>query len=557
MLLVLLSWCYLFFTAYNLGFAANKTVRLKCDNFVVIAFLGLITVTVIASIWAVFGRINIEFHCFLLLCNLISFFTYRIPIVNAYRLFTIEISAVPKASKWYLSVILLLLLMQSAAASHSIDNETYYIQTIKWLNEYGFVKGLANLHIFLAQTSGWHVLQSAFDFSFGYANFNDLNGFCLLLGNIFVLQKRYEQQNSIALLAFFPLANLILFPFVSAPSPDLAVCVIGFIVFIYFLESFDDCTPQSFSLIFILSAFLIFVKITAWPILLLPAFLLFLNFRKVARHISVAYIFGIIILSLLVAKNTILTGYPFFPSALLSDTVAFDFKLPAAVYDFWFNKPKLYDFVVAPTAFRHLGAASIFIKWLFYSGIDSFFNGMIIILLLVIPFVIWHNYNYKKYWILYSVMVAEVIFMFLTSPQFRFVLHFILFFALLMASIFVANKRWIAALSYASLIGILIMILFPINTQSYIFANNRFSVKNIMIPFQNSNLKTIPHIEKIGNLQYTSPDNKTFIWATGNDDLPCVNQKQLQLLEHKTGYIPQQRATNLSDGFRSAKTSKK
>jgi hypothetical protein len=66
-----------------------------------------------------------------------------------------------------------------------IDNETYYIQTIKWLNEFGFVKGLANLHPFFAQTSGWHILQSAFSFSYLPFSNNDLNGFCLLLGNLF------------------------------------------------------------------------------------------------------------------------------------------------------------------------------------------------------------------------------------------------------------------------------------------------------------------------------------------------------------------------------------
>ena len=37
-----------------------------------------------------------------------------------------------------------LILAQSATLPFIIDNESYYIQTIKWLNEYGFVKGLAN-----------------------------------------------------------------------------------------------------------------------------------------------------------------------------------------------------------------------------------------------------------------------------------------------------------------------------------------------------------------------------------------------------------------------------
>ena len=65
-----------------------------------------------------------------------------------------------------MSVITVLIIAQCSTAPFVIDNETYYIQTIKWLNEYGFVRGLANLHISLGQCSGWHILQSAFSFSF-------------------------------------------------------------------------------------------------------------------------------------------------------------------------------------------------------------------------------------------------------------------------------------------------------------------------------------------------------------------------------------------------------
>jgi len=556
MLLIFLSWCYILFTAYNLGYAVDKTARLKCGNFVTIVFLGLVAAPMIASMWAIFGRINIEFHCFLLLCNLVLFFVYRIPILNEYRLLRTQLTSFRKTSKWYLILILLLLLVQSAAPSHSIDNETYYIQTIKWLNKYGFVNGLANLHIFLGQTSGWHVLQSAFDFSFLYGNFNDLNGFCLLLGNLFVLQKS-ENQDSPAFLVFFPLANLLLFPFVGAPSPDLAVCVIGLMVFFYFLERFENCTSQSFNIIFIFSAFLVFVKITAWPILLFPISLLLLNFRKMVRHIAVSYIFGMLILTLLVLKNTILTGYPLFPSAFMSEIVASDFKLPAASYNFWFNNVKLYDFIVTRTQYNHLGAGPILMRWLLNSGIDSIFNCAIVFFVLILPIIIWRKFNYKKYWILYLGLVLQVIFMFMTSPQFRFALHFILFFTLLIASVFITNKNAIAALTYISIIGIFILVLVPIPSQPDIFTTNRFSAENIIFPCRNSNLKTILHPEKMGDLQYISPDHSTFIWATGDGDLPCVSQTQLRFLERKTGYIPQQRTNDLPDGFRAMKTPKK
>lgn len=63
-----------------------------------------------------------------------------------------------------------------------IDNESYYIQTIKWLDKYGLVKGLANLHVYLAQQSGFHILEAALNFDSVYDRFNDLSAFYLLIG---------------------------------------------------------------------------------------------------------------------------------------------------------------------------------------------------------------------------------------------------------------------------------------------------------------------------------------------------------------------------------------
>src|SRR4051812_2296636 len=120
MLLVLLSWCYIFFTVFNLGFAVNKTARLKCDNFVIITFFGLVATTILASIWAIFGRINIEFHCFLLLCNVSLLLRYQNEIAENYRFWARQLETMPKSSKWNFSTIFVLLLLQSAAPSHSV-----------------------------------------------------------------------------------------------------------------------------------------------------------------------------------------------------------------------------------------------------------------------------------------------------------------------------------------------------------------------------------------------------------------------------------------------------
>ena len=82
-------------------------------------------------------------------------------------------------NKILFGIISLLILAQCASPPLILDNESYYIQTIKWLNQYGFVKGLVNLHVFLGQTSGWHLLQSAFSFSFLYDRFNFFSLSCI------------------------------------------------------------------------------------------------------------------------------------------------------------------------------------------------------------------------------------------------------------------------------------------------------------------------------------------------------------------------------------------
>ena len=55
---------------------------------------------------------------------------------------------------------------------------------------------------------------------------------------------------------------------------------------------------------------------------------------------------------------------------------------------------------------------------------------------------------------------------------------------------------------------------------------------------------------------YNSPDENTYIWATGDGNLPCVNSKQIEYFEKNLDYIPQLRGATLSDGFYSKKVKK-
>lgn len=553
MLAVLLTWCYIFVAGFNLGFAVNKILRLQLTDFVVSIFLGLFSVTLVAGFWAVFDRIHLEFHVFLLLLNLAIFWYWKNEIISSYHAFYLQIINLPRQTKLMLVVTSILLLAVSAAPANFTDNETYYIQTIKWLNTYGFVKGLANLHIFFGQTSGWHILQSAFNLSFLDLGLNRINGFCVLMATIHGSLKMVTFKQA----GLLPLVLVCLFPFIGVPSPDLAVCVIAFICFCYFLEHFDDCSLEAWTVILLLAVFIVLIKVTALPILLLPLVLLFRRFGKVSRHILVGCFLAFATLILFVLKNTILTGLPLFPLNYFSSVANLDFAIPKPIYQLLFNDARLYDFVMPKSDYYKAAVMEVFIKWLSAPGFSGFFNCFTILLLFTIPIFIGKCLNKKAYWVLYGLMIVQLAFLFMTSPQYRFMLPFIFFFSTFIIARFVP-KNLILKLQQLSVLIFIVLLISPaknaFSNRQIQFENDSIEPSNLIIPHSNSNLSSDFQAAVSGNLYYNSPQNHYF-WVTGDGKLPCVNTTQLQYFQRKTGYRPQQRTSNLKDGFYSQKIS--
>ena len=72
-------------------------------------------------------------------------------------------------------LILLLILYQSALPTKINDMGAYYLQTLQWMQAYGAVKGLGNLHPALGLGSAWHSLLSMFQLP-GLPAFYGMNG---------------------------------------------------------------------------------------------------------------------------------------------------------------------------------------------------------------------------------------------------------------------------------------------------------------------------------------------------------------------------------------------
>ncbi len=561
MLLIILSWIYILFTTINLGFGLDKIFGLQNKNFAITSILGLFTATVLGSIWAIFGRINIELHLFLLLTNGFLFFKFKSEILEIYQSFIQQFKRLSPALQLYLYLITLLIIAQCAAVPYVIDNESYYIQTIKWINEYGFVKGLANLHIFFGQNSGWHLAQSVFSFSFLYKNFNDLSGFCLLLGtffSVFKLNLYFESENkSHLIVGLLPLSSVLLFQFISAPSPDLPVYVLSFMVFFYFLEHFKSSSSQKFNIIVLLCLFILYIKPTAIALLIVPLVFLIQNFKVLKPKLFPSFVISLLILALFITKNVIITGYPFYPTQLLSFRM-YDFAVPKELVSFYFDETKLYGFFLTKAEFHSLSYFQILIKWLTINKINSLFNMVSVILVVLSPIFIYKFYPKKAFWYLYGIMVFQLFVLLITSPQFRFFIHFILFFGFFIMACMVKNKRIVTILLFGSTLPVVLLLFFSVKFSmlthnKLIIDNSRFTPNELVFPHKNSKLKTTFYKMKIGNLEYNSPDENSYFWTNGDGKLPCVNAQQIDYFKTYFQYIPQLRTQNIKDGFYSKK----
>ena len=561
MLLIVLIWCYLFVTFYNLGFAFEKSVQIKERNTTLTVVLGMLAVTLFASFWAIFGRINYEFQMALVLIQLLIVVKYKSELFATYQHNFQIIKEIDAYLKIFFLLTLVVILFQSAGSSFFVDNETYYLQTIKWLNEYGFVPGLANLHIFFGQTSGWHILQSAFSFSYFTDHCNDLNGFCLLLGIAFSvgqLDIYFKKGNLHALLmGLFPTLVVLLLPFSSVPSPDLAVIVISLLLFSFHIRSDEMSNPDSFTILALLTFFIVYIKISALPILLLPILYFFFHTNKKQHKTVPTIFFGVMVLVLFVIKNSILTGYPFYPSSLFAQYIMSENAIPQALYEFWWSPSKNYGFVVPQEQYSSLSTVAILLQWISESWVIRSITLMLLSLFVLVPFAIRKSKNKTAFWIIYVTMIVQIVFLILTAPQFRFLLSFVMFFGLTLLSFVLVKKTPIYLSLYIGLIVASLYIIFPIalgiNHNRVDFYPKSFSLSQIVIPKSNSNLRATFSKKTKDNLQYYSPDEHSYIWVTGDGKLPCVNSKQIEYFEKKLGYYPQLRGDRFSEGFYSKK----
>ena len=533
------------------GILLKSLLKIDSNNFSITAFLGMFFQCVLLSICCFFTNIGIEiFIANALFSAIISWYKLS-EIKNIVRNFKADLKLFSVYSKIILAIILVSSLYKCSLAPFLIDNESYYIQTIKWINEYGFVKGLANLHVFFAQNSPLHVLQAGFNFNFLNSNFNDINGLILLLSALFFITKfelQFKKSNSFHWIGFILIFDVLFFQFIGQPSPDLIIVLVSQIIFYLFVE--ENESENALKTAICLFLMLFFIKIIILPLALLFLFWMY----KQKKGIVLFATLGLFLSIILIIKNTIISGYPLFPFRYFATD--FKWKLPTEFFKFITVSTKNAGYfenelIENPSFYQKI------IAWLQLSGLNSIFNYGIILLFILSVFTNEFRKN-LKYKTLYFVLLVHFIALLITSPQFRFFLPEFVFFAVLIIANTInylkMNFRFVQVSLILFLLFSLIFIEFldfkKVTDNTLMQSRMQFQQSNLLVPAANSKYDKMKfEIIKNENLTYYSPCENFFFYGTADGKLPCVNKVQIDYFEKYYFIKPQMLTNNLKDGF--------
>lgn len=556
MILIALSWIILLLFFISSGIAVKSVLNIKSSGNYIPIFFGVFIQCILLNICSFFFRIGLEIFIANFLISIGITYWKSEEIKESIKEIIFDIRELSTISKLSLIVLFLFSLFKCSQYPFIIDNESYYLQTIQWINEYGFVKGLGNLHIYLGQTSPFHVLQAGFNFNFITERSNDLNGLILNLSTLYFItefEKRNKINGKIHWIGFILVFNILFFQFINAPSPDLSIVLFSQILFYHFLDKEDSF--DNFKIVTLLFLLLIFVKITVAPLGLVVIYLL--GFKK--NRINFLLFFGSIIAVVLVLKNLIITGYPFYPLSILP--INKDWTIPEKLLTFFVQISENAGYFKTAVS-NNQSLFDKLISWIQLDGINRIFNFGIL-LLFAFGWFVKVIKTEKKYFFLYLVLALTFLILLFTSPQYRFFLPvFVFLFVLISSTVFSYLKINQKTVQYFLLVVILVPLLFTeIITFPNLLKNQLHQEKEInswsqiLIPNENSKFSKI-EFEKIkeGNLNYFSPKDELFFYGTADGPLPCVNKLQLNYLKTYYHIKPQQRTHNLGDGFYSKKT---
>lgn len=508
-----------------------------------LAISGLILLTALTQIIALLFPINV-YSKLVILVILVLLSIYK---TENKKFHIAKIKVSPSLILFFIVWVIILLINSGPIIMD--DTESYHIQSIKWIQEYGSVPGLVNLHERFGFNSSWFSSVALFSFSptstGGFTALNGVLSVWMCYWFISTCNKQLEQkdqQTAIAILLTF-ICSLVIWPLLRGNAATtnydfITTCII----LILFVEIFlsNNFSPTIEWVIW--PAYLFTVRIINFPLLFLSIVALIVFIRqKNFKNTSLPIAYCILIAVPFLIRNIIISGYAFYPT-MNFNIINADWKPDPLMTERLLEYIKYYNRV--STAYLDIEQTkALGSNWIpsWYKYLYSFDKILVIAGLTGIGFSFIRSLilKNKNAILLTTIAIAWFACWFFISPDPRFVYGILLF------GIFLFTYQLVSLVRNGQLLEVTIniMIVIIIAGSSYYFLSRLWKqeeYRNIVFP---SPLPQPPVKEfVIDGITFHIPDPINNYWNARcyGTELPCLYKVDPRL---------KPRGKNIKDGF--------
>ncbi len=359
MVTVILIWLYVLVTTYLAGFfvlnaitslssmaikkakGQNKKYSIHFQESYIVA--GIVATTVFAQILSLFNGVGLLANASLVLFDVIVAFYYREEIVENLMIMRHVLRA-KNDWIWYFLVFVIMAYGTSHGIMH-YDSDLYHAQAIRWIEEYGIVKGLGNLHVRLAYNSAAFALSALYSFAFvGKQSFHVMAGFfALLLAWQCLDIKTIVRRKHIVISDFARIAAMYylftIYDEMVAPASDYFLSTLVFYIIICWLDLYvrHEKHYVPYILLALLGIYSVTIKLSAAPMVLLSVIPIYKLFKDRTKEKIKAFGISILLSSMITVpffiRNLIISGWILYPVTFL-DFFHCQWKIPKGIAEY-------------------------------------------------------------------------------------------------------------------------------------------------------------------------------------------------------------------------------
>jgi len=343
LVVVLVNWLIIFGAALIFGFGVaglfGKECRQSVGSLDLLLAAGLVALDVYAQVFSIFYKVGARACLALLVAGIVAigFYYWRKSFsLKSMAAFLGKISAV----QWGVAVICVLAAALLTAQSPGVyDTYLYHAQSIRWIEEYGVVPGMGNLHNRLAYNSAFMPLQALFSLKWlGGQSLHGMNGFLCCMFSVYALGSSHVvKKQPLQLCDFFKAAMAVYIwlnrEVMSSPSSD----ILPMLLVLYICAKWSEFTEagireaEPYAFLGLLGVWAVTVKLSTMACALFAVYPFFVLVKEKRWKTVLGYMFsGAAAVAPWAVRNVIISGYLLYPYPQL-DFFSFDWKMPESV----------------------------------------------------------------------------------------------------------------------------------------------------------------------------------------------------------------------------------